>query len=62
MDDITENYVTECLLKVQTFFESICRKMFSWKENGIWMDGYQKKKREKILFTYEVQCINTEKP
>ena len=22
----------------------------------------QKKKRDKILFTYEVQCINTKKP
>ena len=26
MDDITENGVTECLTKVQTFFESICGK------------------------------------
>ena len=26
MDDITENFVTECLIKVQTFFESICGK------------------------------------
>ena len=23
MDDITESFVTECLIKVQTFFESI---------------------------------------
>ena len=52
MVGITENFVTECLLKVQTFFESICRKMFSWK----YMDGWIKlpKKREKILFTNEV--------
>ena len=25
-DDITENFVKECLIKVQTFFESICGK------------------------------------
>ena len=50
MVDITENYVTECLLKVQTFFESICGKMFSWKENGIWMDGYQKRERENTIY------------
>ena len=31
MLDVTENFVTECLLKVQTFFESICGKTFSWK-------------------------------
>ena len=24
MDDITENFVTGCLIKVQTFFESMC--------------------------------------
>ena len=52
MVDITENFVTECLLKVQTFFESMCRKTFSWK----YMDGWIKltKKREKVIFTYEV--------
>ena len=26
MDDITENFVTECLIKVQAFFEPMCRK------------------------------------
>ena len=31
MLDVTENFVTERLLKVQTFFESICGKTFSWK-------------------------------
>ena len=31
MVDITENFVAECMLKAQTFFESICGKMFSWK-------------------------------
>ena len=54
MDDITENFVTECLLKVQTFFESICGK--SQIESGI-MDVWIK--LQKILFTYEMQCINT---
>ena len=58
MVDITDNFVTECLLKVHTFFESICGKMFSWKVVYGWMDKITKK-REKILFTYEVQCINT---
>ena len=51
MVDITENFVIECLLKVQTFFESICGKMFSWKVVHGWMDEISKK-REKILFTY----------
>ena len=36
------------------------RKMFSWKVVYGWMDKITKK-REKILFTYEVQCINTKK-
>ena len=31
-------------------------------ESGIWTDGWIKlQKREKILFTNEVQCINTQK-
>ena len=38
MVDITEHFVTECLLKVQTFFESICGKNVQL-ESGIWMDG-----------------------
>ena len=38
MVDITENFKTEYLLKVQTFFESICRKNVQL-ESGIWMDG-----------------------
>ena len=46
----------------QNFFESICGKMFSWKVVYGWRNGYNYKKREKILFTYEVQCINTKKP
>ena len=57
---ITEKFVTECLLIVQTFFESICGKCSA----GKWyMGGWIKlpKIREKILFTYEVQCINTKK-
>ena len=61
MVDITENFVTELLPKVQSFFESIWGKMFSWKVVYGWMDKITKK-REKILFTYKVQCINTKKP
>ena len=38
MDDITENFVTECLIKVQTFFESICGK-----KSAGWMDKIYKK-------------------
>ena len=60
MVDITENYVTECLLKVQTFFESICGKMFSWKENGIWMDGYQKKRERKYYLLMKCS-VSTQK-
>ena len=31
MDDITENFVPECLIKVQTFFESMCgKKLGGW--------------------------------
>ena len=37
MDDITENFVTESLIKVQTLFESICGK----KSVG-WMDELTK--------------------
>ena len=50
---ITENFVTECLLKVQTFFESICGKMFSWKVVYGCLDKIIKKKRENT-FSYEV--------
>ena len=38
MVDITENFVTECMLKAQTFFESICGKNVQL-EIGIRMDG-----------------------
>ena len=60
MDDITKHFVTECLLKVQTFLNQYAEKGSA----GKWyMDGWIKlQKREKILFTYEVQCINTKKP
>ena len=50
MVDITENFVTECLLKVQTFFESIYTKMCS---AGKWyIDGWIKlpKKRETTIY------------
>ena len=32
-DDITENFVTECLIKVQSFFES-----YAEKKSAGWMD------------------------
>ena len=38
MDDITGNFVTECLIKVQTFFESMCGK-----KSAGWMDKIYKK-------------------
>ena len=56
---ITKNFVTECLLEVQTSFESICGKNVQLKSLYGWMD--KTTKREKILFTYEVQCIDTKK-
>ena len=38
MDNITENFVTECLLKIQTFFfKSICGK--NQLKGGFWMNG-----------------------
>ena len=57
MVDITKNFVTECLLKVQTFLTQYAEKCSA----GKWyMDGWIKlQKREKILSTYEVQCIST---
>ena len=57
MVDITKNFVTECLLKVQTFFNQYAEKCSA----GKWyMDGWIKlQKREKILFTYEEQYIST---
>ena len=61
MVNITENFVIECLLKVQFFFESICGKKFNMKVVYGWMDKITKE-REKILFNYEVQCINTKNP
>ena len=49
--------MTDCLLKVQSFFNLYAERI-SWKVNFGWMDSITKK-REKLLFTYEVQCINT---
>ena len=40
-DDITENFVTECLIKVQTFFESMGRK-----KSAGWMDKIYKKQNK----------------
>ena len=39
MDDIAENFVTECLIKVQFFFESMCEK-----KSAGWMAKIYKKK------------------
>ena len=47
MVDITENFDTEWLLKVQTFFYSIYAKMFSWKVVYGWMDKITKNKERK---------------
>ena len=38
MDNITGNFVTECLIKVQTFFESMCGK-----KSAGWIDKIYKK-------------------
>ena len=58
---ITEKFVTECLLIVQTFFESICGKCSAGKlYMGGWIKLPKKKKREKILFTYECS-VSTQK-
>ena len=46
MVDITENLMTEWLLKVQTFFQLICGKMFSWIVVYGWMDKIIKKERK----------------
>ena len=46
---ITEKFVTECLLIVQTFFASICGKCSAGK---LYMDGWiklQKKERENTI-------------
>ena len=51
--------MTECLVKVQTFFNLYVVKI-SWKLVFGWMDKVTKT-REKILYTHEVQCINTKK-
>ena len=59
MNDITENSVTACLLKVHTFFNQYVGKI-SLKVVYGWITKNQnyQKKRGKILFTYGVQCIN----
>ena len=49
MDDITENFVPESLIKVQTFFESKCSK-----KSAGWMDKIYPQK-----ITSGVLCINT---
>ena len=49
MVDITDNFVTECLLKVQTCFESVCGKIFIWNVVYGWMDKITKKERKYYL-------------
>ena len=46
MDDITGNFVTEGLIKVQTFFESMCGK-----KSAGWMDTILKKNLELSVST-----------
>ena len=46
MDDITGNFMTECLIKVQTFFESMCGK-----KSAGWMDTILKKNLELSVST-----------
>ena len=59
MVDITENFVTEWLPKVQSFFESIWGKMFSWKVVYGWMDKITKKERKYYL---PIKCsVSTQK-
>ena len=38
MDNITENFVTECLLKIQTFFLNLYAVKNQLK-SGFWMNG-----------------------
>ena len=61
MVDINENFMTECLLKVQTFFESIWGKMFSWK---VVKDGWiklPKRERERKYFLLMKCSVSTQK-
>ena len=54
-------FVTESLIKVKIFFESICRKHLA---GTLYMDGWirlQKKDRKHNLLN-GVQCINTKNP
>ena len=45
--------------RVQTLIESICRKVLAGKWYADeWIKLHSHKKRKKILFTDEVQCIN----
>ena len=57
MVDIRENFVTEVCSKYKPYWKNM-RKMFSWKVVYGWI---KLQKKEKILFSYEVQCISTKK-
>ena len=67
MVDITENFETECLLQVQTFFESICGKC---SVGNLCMDGWiklppppqKKKKKKKRKYYLLMKCsVSTQK-
>ena len=51
MDDPTENFVTECLLKVQTLIESICGIFLAgkWYVDG-WIKLLSHRKRENTIY------------
>ena len=56
-DDITENFVTECLIKVQTFFESICgnSQLDGWiifKKKYVWTVVYQHKNNPWVRYLH----------
>ena len=63
MVDITENFVTECLLKVQTFLESICGNMLSLKVvyGSGWMDKITKKRKKEKHFLLMKCSVSTQK-
>ena len=56
---ITEKFVTECLLIVQTFFESICGKCSAGK---LYMDGWIKlPKKERKYYSLMKCSVSTQK-
>ena len=55
MDDITGNFVTECLIKVHTFFESMCGK-----KSAGWIDKLYKKNFWSIVFQHKYKTTLTQ--